>query len=136
MRRFPKAWVAVALLVAAGACGSDDSTSPTIGASGTWSLQTINGTALPVTIGSGSQAVSVIASTLTISSNGNYNEVVTLRPLGATSNTTFTEIGTWSFANGVVTFNDQTDGVTYTGAITGNSLTENTAGFVSVYARQ
>ena len=136
MRRFPKAWVAVALLIAAGACGSDDSTSPAIGASGTWSLQTINGTALPTTIGSGSTAVSVIASTLTISSNGNYNEVVTLRPLGATSNTTFTEIGTWSFANGVVTFNDQTDGVTYTGAITGNSLTENTAGFVSVYARQ
>ena len=136
MRRFPKAWVAVAMLVAAGACGSDDSTSPPLGASGTWSLQTINGTALPVTIGSGSQAVSVISSTLTISSNGNYNEVVTLRPLGAASNTIFTEIGTWSFTNGVVTFNDQTDGITYTGSISGNSLTENTGGFVSVYARQ
>ena len=136
MRRFPKAWVAVAMLVAAAACGSNDSTSPPLGASGTWSLQTINGTALPVTIGSGSQAVSVISSTLTISSNGNYNEVVTLRPLGAASNTIFTEIGTWSFTNGVVTFNDQTDGITYTGSISGNSLTENTGGFVSVYARQ
>ena len=136
MRRFPKAWVAVAMLVAAGACGSDDSTSPPLGASGTWSLQTINGTALPVTIGSGSQAVSVISSTLTISSNGNYNEVVTLRPLGAASNTIFTETGTWSFTNGVVTFNDQTDGITYTGSISGNSLTENTGGFVSVYSRQ
>jgi len=124
------------MLVAAVACGSDDSTSPVLGASGTWSLQTINGTALPVTIGSGSQAVSVISSTLTISSNGNYNEVVTLRPLGAASNTIFTEIGTWSFTNGVVTFNDQTDGITYTGSISGNSLTENTGGFVSVYARQ
>ena len=136
MRRFPKAWVAVAMLVAAAACGSNDSTSPPLGASGTWSLQTINGTALPVTIGSGSQAVSVVSSTLTISSNGNYNEVVTLRPLGAASNTIFTEIGTWSFTNGVVTFNDQTDGITYTGSISGNSLTENTGGFVSVYARQ
>jgi len=124
------------MLVAAAACGSNDSTSPPLGASGTWSLQTINGTALPVTIGSGSQAVSVISSTLTISSNGNYNEVVTLRPLGAASNTIFTEIGTWSFTNGVVTFNDQTDGITYTGSISGNSLTENTGGFVSVYARQ
>ena len=136
MRRFSRAWIAVAILVAAGACGSDDSTSPTLTASGTWSLQTINGSALPVTIGSGSQAVTVIASTLTISSNGNYNEVVTLRPLGATSNTTFTEIGTWSFTNGVVTFNDQTDAITYTGAVSGNTLTENTAGFVSVYTRQ
>ena len=89
-----------------------------------------------MTIGSGSQAVSVISSTLTISSNGNYNEVVTLRPLGAASNTIFTETGTWSFTNGVVTFNDQTDGITYTGSISGNSLTENTGGFVSVYARQ
>jgi hypothetical protein len=137
MRRFSRAWIAVAVLAAATACGSDDdSTSPIVGASGTWSLQSINGSALPVTIGSGTQAVSVIASTLTISSNGNYNEVVTLRPAGASSNTTFTEIGTWSFTNGVVTFNDQTDGITYTGSVNGNTLTENTAGFVSVYARQ
>jgi hypothetical protein len=107
-----------------------------VGANGTWALQSINGSALPVTLGSGSQAVSVIASTLTISSNGNYNEVVTLRPAGATANTTFTEIGTWSVSNGVVTFNDQTDGITYTGSVSGNTLTENTAGFVSVYARQ
>lgn len=136
MRRFPRTWIAIAVLVAAGACGSNDSTSPTLNASGTWSLQSINGTVLPVTIGSGNQTVSVISSTLTISSNGNYNEVVTLRPLGATSNTTFTEIGTWSFTNGVVTFNDQTDGITYTGSLSGNTLTENTSGFVSVYARQ
>jgi hypothetical protein len=137
MRRFSRAWIAVAVLVAAAACGSDDdSTSPIVGASGTWALQSINGSALPVTLGSGSQAVSVIASTLTISSNGNYNEVVTLRPAGATTNTTFTEIGTWSVSNGVVTFNDQTDGITYTGSVSGNTLTENTAGFVSVYSRQ
>lgn len=137
MRRFSRAWIAVAVLVAAAACGSDDdSTSPIVGANGTWALQSINGSALPVTLGSGSQSVSVIASTLTISSNGNYNEVVTLRPAGATTNTTFTEIGTWSVSNGVVTFNDQTDGITYTGNVNGNTLTENTAGFVSVYARQ
>jgi len=137
MRRFSRAWIAVAVLVAASACGSDDdSTSPVVGASGTWALLSINGAALPTTIGSGTQAVSIIASTLTISSNGNYNEVITLRPAGASSNTTFTEIGTWSFSNGRVTFNDQTDGITYTGDVTGNTLTENTAGFVSVYARQ
>ena len=136
MRRFSRAWIAVAILVAVGACGSDDSTSPTLSANGTWNLQSINGSALPVTIGSGSQAVTVIASTLTISSNGNYNEVVTLRPVGATTNTTFTEIGTWSFTNGVVTFNDQTDVITYTGTVSGNTLTENTGGFVSVYTRQ
>lgn len=136
MRRFPKAWIAIAILVAAGACGSDDSTSPIVGASGTWNLQSINGSALPVTIGSGTQTVTVIASTLTISSNGNYNEVVTLRPVGTTTNTTFTEIGTWSATNGLVTFNDQTDGVTYTGTVSGNTLTENAAGFTSVYTRQ
>ena len=136
MRRFPKAWVAVAVLVVAGACGSNDSTSPTFGADGTWSLQSINGSGLPTTIGSGNQAVTIVASTLTISSNGNYNEVVTLRPLGTTTNSTFTETGTWSITNGVVTFNDLTDGITYTGSVSGNSLTESVPGFVSVYARQ
>ncbi|SRR5690349_21488204 len=136
MRRFAKAWTAVALLVAAGACGSD-STSPFAGASGSWSLQTINGGALPVILGSGSQAVTVLASTLTISDNGNYNEVVTLRPAGTTSNTTFTEVGTWTFTNGTITFNDQTDGIIYQGVVSGNTLTENNQGqFVSVYARQ
>ena len=135
MRRFPKAWLAVAIALAAGACGSD-STSPILGASGTWSLQAINGTALPVTLGSGTQSVTVVASTLTILDNGNYNEVVTLRPAGTATNSTFTEIGTWTFANGVVTFNDQTDAIIYTGAVSGNTLTENTGTFVSVYSRQ
>lgn len=135
MRRLPKAWLAAAIVLAAGACGSD-STSPLLGASGTWSLQTINGTPLPVTLGSGVQAVTVLASTLTISDNGNYNEVVTLRPAGTTTNTTFTETGTWSLANGVVTFNDRTDAITYTGTVNGSTLTENTGTFISVYARQ
>jgi len=80
--------------------------------------------------------VTVFASTLTISANGNYNEVVTLRPAGTTSNTTFTETGTWTITNGFVTFNDQTDGITYTGLVNGNTLTENTTGFTSVYVRQ
>ena len=136
MRRFPKSWIAIAILVAAGACGSDDSTSPNIGASGTWSLQSINSAVLPTTIGSGNQAVTIVSSTLTISSNGNYNEVITLRPAGTTTNTTFTETGTWSISSGVVTFNDLTDGITYTGTMSGNTLTETTPGFVSVYARQ
>jgi hypothetical protein len=35
-----------------------------------------------------------------------------------------------------VTFNDQTDGITYTGDVSGNTLTETTPGFVSVYSRQ
>ena len=137
MRRFyPKAWLAAAILVVAGACGSDDSTSPIVGAAGSWSLQSINGSVLPVTLGSGTQAVVVVTSTLTILANGNYNEVVTLRPAGATTNTTFTEIGTWTFANGVVTFSDQTDGITYTGSVSGNTLTEVVPGFTSVYSRQ
>ena len=128
MRRFvPKVWMAAAILAVVGACGSDDSTSPNVGASGT---------ALPIMLGSGSSAVTVFASTLTISANGNYNEVVTLRPAGTTSNTTFTEVGTWTSTNGVVTFNDQTDGITYTGSVSGNTLTETTTGFTSVYARQ
>jgi hypothetical protein len=136
MRRLSKAWVAAAIVLGASACGSSDSTSPIVGASGTWSLQAINGTALPVTLNSGAQAVTVLASTLTISSNGNYNEIVTIRPAGTTTNTTLTEIGTWTFANGVVTFNDQTDAFTYTGTVNGNTLTENSGSFVSIYARQ
>lgn len=138
MKRFSKAWLAAAIVLAAGACGSNDSnvTSPIFGASGTWSLQSINGTGLPVTLGSGTQTVAVLASTLTISDNGNYNEVVTLRPFGATTNTVLTEVGTWTFANGVITFNDQTDGIIYTGTVSGNTLTENSGNFVSVYARQ
>jgi hypothetical protein len=138
MRRLSKAWLAAAIVLAASACGSSDSnlTTPILGASGTWRLQSINGTALPMTLTSGGQSVVVVSSTLTISDNGNYNEVVTLAPVGSTTSSTFTEIGTWTFANGVVTFSDQTDGIVYTGTITGNTLTESSPNFTSVYARQ
>jgi hypothetical protein len=137
MRRLSKAWLAVAVVLTVGACGSDDnSTGPFVGASGSWSLQQINGSALPVTLGSGSQAIAVLGSTLTISSNGNYNEAVTVRVAGDATNTTLSEFGTWTFTNGVVTFNDQTDGIIYTGTVTGNTLTENSGSFVSVYTRQ
>jgi hypothetical protein len=137
MRRFqPKVWIAAATLAVVGACGSDSTSPNNVGASGTWSLQSINGSALPITLGSGTAAVTIFASTLTISANGNYNEVVTLRPAGTTSNTTFTEVGTWTSTNGLVTFNDQTDGITYNGSVSGNTLTETTPGFTSVYARQ
>lgn len=135
MRRFSKAWLTVAVVLAASACGSD-STSPIVGANGTWSLQAINGSALPVTLRTGSDALAVLGSTLTISADGSYNELVTVRPAGATTNTILSETGTWSFANGVVTFNDQTDAIVYTGTVSGNTLTENSGGFISVYSRQ
>jgi hypothetical protein len=52
------------------------------------------------------------------------------------------EQGTWFISNNLITFNDQTDGIQYTGSLSGNVLTESFqqvgggASITEVYQRQ
>lgn len=132
MKRF---LLCLAVLMLA-ACGGD-STSPTTRVSGTWHLRSINGTSLPYTFppDNGTTAT-VTGSTLTLSDNGSYNEVVSLRLVSAnaTNNATVTEVGTWTANGGAITFNDNTDQATYQGSVSGNTLTEIVGGFTEVYS--
>jgi hypothetical protein len=110
-------------VVALAAC--NDSTSPNGNASGTYSLRTINGSNLPYTFSDNSVLTS---DQLTLNSNGTYIDVATFSNAGSS-----TEQGLWSINNNLITFEDQTDGITYTGSVSGSVLTEtfNSNGSVS-----
>jgi hypothetical protein len=56
---------------------------------------------------------------LTLNSNGTYIDVATFSNAGSS-----TEQGLWSINNNLITFEDQTDGITYTGSVSGSVLTE------------
>lgn len=109
-------------VVALAAC--NDSTSPNGNAAGTYSLRTINGNNLPYTFSDNSVLTS---DQLTLNSNGTYVDIATFSNASPSQ-----EQGLWSINNNLITFEDQTDGITYTGSVSGSVLTEtfnNSGGF-------
>lgn len=134
MRRF-----VLGFLVAAMACGSDSSTSPSGDPAGTYDLKTINGTAVPYVFPpSGGTTTTITSSVLVLATNGTYSEQIGVKSVSGTttSTSTITELGTWTAFNGAITFNDQTDHVTYQGSVSGSTLTEINNGYTSVYQRR
>ena len=101
-------------VVALAAC--NDSTSPNGNVAGTYSLRTINGSNLPYTFSDNSVLTS---DQLTLNSNGTYVDIATFSNAGSQQ-----EQGLWSINNNLITFEDQTDGITYTGSVSGSVLTE------------
>ena len=113
----------LAAVVALAAC-SNDATTPSVSLVGTYSLRTINGNPLPFTFSSGSVLVS---DRLSLNVDNSYVDIATF-----SNGSTSTEQGFWSSNNNVITFNDQTDNIQYTGSLSGSVLTEifnNTGGF-------
>lgn len=84
--------ISTLLVVACLACGGDRASTGvvhiTIGPDGTWTLQTINGAALPVVRGSGSAALTIRSSTLTVSTDGTYREVTAVTLANGQASTT------------------------------------------------
>jgi hypothetical protein len=110
----------LAAVVALAAC-SNDSTSPNGSVVGSYSLRTINGNSLPYTFTNGSV---IVTDQLSLRSDGSYVDIAQFSN-GATA----TEQGLWSINNNLITFNDQTDGIQYTGSVSGAVLTESFPSF-------
>jgi hypothetical protein len=104
----------VGLVVALAAC-NNDSTSPNGSAVGTYSLRTYNGATLPVNVGNDI----LTSDQLVLNANGTYVDQATFQ-----SGFTQTEQGNWSINNNLISFNDFTDGINYTGSLSGSVLTE------------
>jgi hypothetical protein len=126
MRYFLSLCAAVTLATAT-ACSNNDATSPSGGVVGNWSLHTLNGSTLPYTV-NGSTALT--AEVLYLNNDGSYTDVASY-----SNGTTFTEVGFYSVTNNLITFQDQTDNLQYTGSISGNVLTESNGSFTSVYQK-
>jgi len=123
-----------ATLTFAAAC-TNDATSPTVSITGNWSLRTLNGQSVPVTVSTQTVTFTIVSENLTLNPDGSYNDIVNY-----SNGTSSTEVGFYSVNNNLITFVDQTDnGFQYTGSISGNVLTstsQSSSGtFTSVYQK-
>jgi hypothetical protein len=140
MRRLMLLMLPIALM---GCGGSDNSTTgPTLASlSGTWNLQTANGTPLPFTVSSaGGIKTEILSSVVTVAANGTFTQVSQFRTTinGQISLMTLPSSGTISLSGTLVTVT-----VTGSGAGTGTlnsstmfTVTDPTTGALFVFVKQ
>lgn len=116
----------LALALGLAACATD-ATAPSTSVEGSYSLQRINGTALPYTFSNGVQLVS---DRLVLDTDGTFTDIARYGN-GQSS----TEVGYYTSLNGSITFNDQTSGITYQGSLSGTVLTQIVSGFTQTYQK-
>lgn len=135
MRRF----LAVMLLAAAVSCGGDKTTGPTAATiTGTWTLQSVNGSALPYTVAqTGANKVEVTADVLTIASSS-FTQTTTVRSTinGQVTTQSVSDAGTYTLNGTAASFRFNSDGSTGTGSFSGSTLTVAEDGFAYVYTKQ
>ena len=120
--------LAFALTSAVTACNANDLTSTAYGdAPGTYALQSLNGRTLPYTF---SNNTVLISEQLTLNADGSYDDVGHYN-----TGPTTTEYGYYSVQGNEITFNDQTDNITYKGSLTNGVLTQITGQFTAVYVK-
>lgn len=124
MRRLvPLLTLAVALTAG---CNSD-STGPSGSVVGSYSLRTINGNSLPYTV---NYNTTINSELLTLNNDGTYTDVAYYN-----NGNSYVESGYYVQNNNAITFNDQTDGITYQGSVSGSVLTEITNGYTAAYQK-
>lgn len=121
-------------------CG-DNSTNPTTSdIAGTYTLQSIGGTALPYTFQpDATTTITLTSDVLTIGSDGTWSEAEDFQQVsnGQTTNGSVNDGGTFTLSGSNVTFVSQTTGGTaYTGSYASNTLTlDNGDGAAQVFHR-
>lgn len=139
-----KSLAAIAVLTVAAAC--TDNTAPTTQITGgSYSLQTVNGTAVPYSYSSGANTVTIQRDVYTLNNDGTYNESINETNYNGytTNSANDAEAGTWSQNGNAVVFapsySTQANYNQYTGSLTGgstfshSSLTFSYNGVVWVY---
>ena len=130
-----KLFVMAALALAA-ACG--DSTSAA-SVSGTYNLQTVNGSVLPYVFQASNPKIEIISEQMVLNSNGTFTitDVERTTPTGGSpSNATFSETGTWSLSGNTITVHFTSDNSTSVAQVSGNTLTVAESGFTLVFLKQ
>jgi hypothetical protein len=133
--------IAVVALATAVACSLDTSTNtgPLVGdVSGTYTLQSINGTPLPFTIVSHDTTVLVDTDTLTLSPSGNWFETVNLRQTvgtAATTNESFELLGYYLRSGNGMNFRTSDGILFYVGTATDTTLLLSDGGYDYVFKR-
>lgn len=109
-------FIAALAIGLAGCNDSSNSLGPNDSISGEYALRTVNGNPLPYTFSDGS---TVSSDVLTLFVDGTFSESFQL-----SDGRLFVDQGFYTANNGSLMFNDQTIGETYSGSISGSTLTE------------
>jgi ABC-type glycerol-3-phosphate transport system substrate-binding protein len=128
--------VALAGITLAAACGGDSATGPD-SIVGTYTLQTVNGVATPVTVfQDASGRVEVTGGRVSLNADGTFSDAIDLRLTSGQTvlTTTETAVGTYVRSGDNITFN-VTGAEPYRMAISGRTLTQVEEGFTLVYRR-
>jgi hypothetical protein len=127
----------VLLLTAAG-CKTDYGTGLNGNLTGSFTLQTFNGSNLPTLFDSNNlQERDLVAETFTFYSDGTYADDYRMRTLSSsgTSEQAFRDTGVYSQNNTALQFRDTQTGDVFTGSLTGNTLTITQFGDIYVFSR-
>ncbi len=134
--------VSLALVLAIIGCGNDDdSTSPTnASVAGTWTLQTVNGSALPFTLASSPAKLEILSYVVNVTSNGTWTSSEQTRTTIGTATpqtATVTDAGTYTISGNNVALTSSTAGSTaQAGTVSGNTFTLVQSGFTFVFQKQ
>ena len=133
-------FIACLLLMVAAACGGDSPTEPTpASVSGTWRLQTVNGSVLPyLLVQFETDKVELTSEVLTVAASGSFTQLtqLTTTQSGQVSTESLTDAGTYTLNGTALTFTFDSDGSTGTGSLSGNTLTVAGGGFAMVFRKQ
>ena len=125
------------LLIAAIACGSDSSTSePDVQMTGTWSLQSVNGGALPYLVQTTPSKIELLSDVFVMATGG-FVETSIVRTTTGTSITldTARDVGTYTVKGSATTFMWASDGSSAVVAVTGNTFTAKSGSTSFIYSR-
>lgn len=129
--------LACAFVLPLAACGDDGPTDPTIEASGTYQLATVNGQNLPVTIQqSGADFIEVLDGTIELRSDNTFSDSTTFRTSEGGEETIEVEVlsGTYAQSRNTLTFSPETGGA-YALSVSEDALTQTVGQFVLVYRK-
>lgn len=127
------------LILPLSACGDDAPTDPTQAAVGTYTLVQVNGSTLPALIGQFAEGrIDVLSGTLTLRNDKSFTETVNVRitpTTGVIQTFPSTENGTFTVTGTTVQFQTSERG-SYSGTLSGNTLTYNVEGISATYQKQ
>ena len=132
--------VACLALALFASCGGDSATGPTSASvAGTWSLQTVNGAALPFVLAQdGADKLEVTGDVITAAENGTFSSLTHFRSTisGEVSEDDIADTGTWTLSGSSVTFRFTSDGTAGTASISGGTMTFTQGSTALKYTKQ
>jgi hypothetical protein len=119
-------------------CGSDTSTGPRQTIVGTWSLQSINGAALPYVAQTDVGTIEILGDRIVVSADGTFTDALVVR---VTSNTnvvtsTINDTGNYTVNGTAVEFVFASDNTSGTAALSGDNFTFADGGVSWAYQRE